>query len=490
MASLFDKVVSSGKWVGGLRIVKKSSSIVKNVVLARLLAPEDFGLFGIALLVLTGFHQLTVVGIHTAVVQAEEVDEEYLDTAFWLRVLRGLLVAVGGFLLAPWAAEFFDEPKAAPLARVLALGPLVLGFKNIGIALLQKKLDFRRYSIFQTSFVVAEVGSSIVLAVILRSAWALVYGHLIGKCTRTILSYVFHSYRPGLKVDWVRVDKIADFGVWILLSSVTGFASLKLDDILLGRWSDAEALGHYQLAFMVGNILALQVANIVHKVMFPAFSELQNDTERLRSVYDRTLQFVGILIVPSGIGLAFVSRQFVYVVFGEKWMSMTAMVSILSISGIFRALSQIQNSLFVGIGKPNLKFYGTTFRLAVLVVAVYPAFLYFGEDGIAVAAAVSTFSAVVVYYLLARRLLGLDLTAIRRMLPSIIASAAMLIALLGIDSVVSFSPTVELWLSVGTGIVVFGIVFVPVDWLLGYQTLAMLWGLGSRALFGTKDIKE
>ncbi|MFP4598962.1 MAG: lipopolysaccharide biosynthesis protein [Persicimonas sp.] len=477
MSAFSSKIVSSGKWVGGLRIAQKILGFAKNIILARLLAPDDFGLFGVAVLILTGFETLSKVGVKAAVIQAEEVDELFLHTAYWLKIARGALIGLTAFLVAPLVAQFFGEPQAADLVRVLALTAFIGSFSSIGTALLQKEFDFRRHSLYRFIRIATLVGTSIIFAFILQNAWALVWGILAEKIVSVVVSFFFHPYRPRFRFDWSRAKSIFDFGVWLFLAGLVQYASLNLDDIMLGRWAGAAALGLYQMAFVVGNIIAQEFSGVIERVMFPAFAEIQGDRERTRRVFEQLFTVTATIIVPSAVGLAVVSPEFVTVVFDDKWLPMIPLVTILSFSAAFRALSSVQTTLFVGVGKPNLMFYGTFVRSIVLVLVLYPLFLLLEAEGIALAAALSTLSALCFYYIYIRRILGPEERLLTRLLPSVLASGVMAGVLIGLKQVVSATAVIQLPLLITCGVVIYFVALFPLERLTGNNTVELLTGL-------------
>jgi len=129
-----ERAVKSGIWVTLINVFDRILQLAKLVVLARLLAPSDFGLMGIALLTLAGLQQFSKLGIDTALIQQEEDDvDEYLNTAWSMKAIRGVVITGVAFVLAPYAAQFFSEPRATDIIRVIALSPLITGLQNPGV---------------------------------------------------------------------------------------------------------------------------------------------------------------------------------------------------------------------------------------------------------------------------------------------------------------------------------------------------------------------
>jgi len=165
-------VVRGGFWVFALRILDQLFKLVRTIVLARLLAPKDFGLFGIALLAMSALETFSQTGFQQALIQTKRDIRPYLDTAWTVQAIRGTVLALILFGIAPYVAAFFGEPAAVSLLRVLGLSILFQGFANIGVVYFQKELEFHKQFAYQLSGTPVDLVVAITAAVLLRSAWA------------------------------------------------------------------------------------------------------------------------------------------------------------------------------------------------------------------------------------------------------------------------------------------------------------------------------
>ena len=205
----------SGFWAFALRVGNRLFGLARTVVLARLLSPADFGLFGIALLASAALETVTETGFEAALIQKKGDVKPYLDTAWTMQVIRGFVLA--GILVvgAPMVAAFFREPQAALLLKVMALVVLVKGFTNIGVVFFQKELEFHRQFAYVFSGTLADLAVAITAAFVLRNAWALVCGFLAGNLVRAVASYIVHPHRPRLRMEGARAKELYTYGRWI-----------------------------------------------------------------------------------------------------------------------------------------------------------------------------------------------------------------------------------------------------------------------------------
>jgi O-antigen/teichoic acid export membrane protein len=384
------RVANAASWAFLLQLVFKVLDLVRTVVLARLIAPNDFGLMGIAMLVVSLVMNFTQLGFSSALVQRKgDLEPEYLNTAWTVEIVRGL--ALGMVLLAgaPLVGTFFDAPEAVGLTQLMAVGLVIGGFTNVGVVAFDRDLEFQRRFVFRLVPNVADLLVSITLAIVLRSAWALAAGWVASRVATVVASYVAHPYRPRLRWDRERATTLLRFGIWLLGSQVLLYLMLNLDDIWVGRLLGATALGFYQMAFTLSQVMTTEVTSVVNTVAFPAYSRVQDDLPRLRRAYLSSLQFVAFLAFPMAAGLWFVGEEAVRVFLGDKWLPALPAFYVLLLWGLIRSLLATTGPLFRGIGRPDTQTKIQALQLVLLALAIYPLTSQYGIVGAAWATVVA-----------------------------------------------------------------------------------------------------
>lgn len=370
--SLSRRVVVGGFWVFTLRILQRVFNLIRLIVLARILVPHDFGLMGIALLTMAILETFSQTGFKQALIQKKDNIERYLNAAWTVLILRGFILFAILYLIAPYAAIFFNAPEAKPIIQVIGLSFLLQASINIGVVYFQKELEFNKQFIYQLAGTLADFIVAISSVLILRNVWALVLGLLAGNMARFIVSYLIHPCRPHLSLDLGEVKELFGFGRWILGSSIIIFLAAQGDDIFLGKILGATALGFYQMAFRIGNMPSSEFAGMIGKVAFPAYSKLQTSPQKLREAYLRIITFSTFLSIPLGGGIVVLAPQFTQIFLGEKWLPIVVPLQILVISGVFRSIAGTGGAMFKAIGKPKLDFKMNVTRLVVIVLSIYP----------------------------------------------------------------------------------------------------------------------
>jgi O-antigen/teichoic acid export membrane protein len=389
--SLSKKVVRGGMWVFGLRITNRGLGFIRTIILARLLAPSDFGLLGIAMLAISTLETFSQTGFQAALIQKKENVESYLDTAWTVSAIRGVILFLILFLSAPLVATFFNSPQATLVIKVIAVSTLLSGFRNIGILFFQKELEFNKQFFYELSATLVDITIAITLAFMLRNVWALVWGGLAANFVRLFMSYILHPYRPHARFDKGEFKELFSFGKWVLGSSILIFLIMQGDDIFVGKMLGATALGLYQMAYLISNLPATEITHVISQVTFPAYSRLQNDGKRLREAYLDVLQLTAFLSFPIA-GLIFVlAPDFTKIFLGEKWMPMVPAMQVLAIFGLIRALAATTGPFFHGSGNPHILTKLAVLQVGILATIIYPLTVRWGILGTSIAVVISNF---------------------------------------------------------------------------------------------------
>lgn len=397
-----DKAVRGSVWLFAMRGFGRGIHLIKLAVLARLLAPGDFGLMGIALLVMYATERFSRLGFDEALIQhTEERVDEYLDTVWVMKIIRGVALGVIMYISAPLIAEFFDESRVRGLVQALAVLPPLRGAVNPGMIYFRKELNFHKQFAFGTAGNVTNFGASLIYAYFSPTVWALVVGNVIEEMVRLVLSYILHEYRPQLGFDSDNAKEMFAYGKWLTASGGILFFLNQGDDAFVGWFLGASALGFYQMAFRFGNAPATELTNVLSNVLFSTFSKLKGDLEQLRSAFTQSLQLVSLVSFPASIGIIIVAPVFVPIVLGDRWIPLIEELQILAATGMIRSLGGVFNNLFKSIDKPDVNTKIRGFRLVMLGALIWPLSAQFGTEGTAVAVTLTAgFSTIVQAYLI------------------------------------------------------------------------------------------
>jgi O-antigen/teichoic acid export membrane protein len=378
------------------------------------------------MLALSAVDRFTQTGIEEALIQRKNAIERYVDVAWTINLARSFVVFALLYLLAPFAAHFFRNEQVDPVVKTISLIVILTAFTNIGIVYLQRDLTFKKLFIYKFSGNIADFIVAIPVALIMRSVWALVCGLLVGHCTRLVVSYLIHPYRPKLEFNWNVASEILKFGGWLTGISIIAFLINQGDDAVIGRVMGTTSLGFYYLAFFIANLPATEINLLVPRVTLPAYARIKGDTQRLKESYLRVLQMTAFVVIPSGIGLLLLAPEFTMIFLGTKWKPIIIPLQVLAISGILAAFLSAGSSLFYAHGRPRIEFQVQFLRLLVLASIIYPLTVKWGMTGTAVGVVISSAVVIPVWLLRSIQIIEANLTDIvQKIIPVLIASSVM-----------------------------------------------------------------
>ncbi|MSU54260.1 MAG: lipopolysaccharide biosynthesis protein [Candidatus Staskawiczbacteria bacterium] len=378
--SLSKKTAKGSFWLLVFRIFSQGLGFIRTIVLARLLAPSDFGLFGIALMALSFLETFSQSGFQSALIHKKGDIKPYLDTSFVVQAVRGLLIALILFFSAPYVALFFQAEAAVPILKLIAVAIFIQGLTNIATIYLQKELEFKKYFLYQVSGTLADFFISVVLAIMFRNVWALAIGYLAGIILRCVVSYMIYFYKPRLHFDIGKAKELVGYGKWVFSSNIIGFFMSQIDSFFVAKISGITSLGFYQVAYKIPSILNLEV---LAGATFPAYSKMQDDIPKLREAYLKITKMFAMVLMPMAGGIFVLIPQFIILFLGEKWLPALWPMRILSLSALIWTMAVVSDYMFMAVGKPYVQARWSAVRLLVMAIFLYPFILAYGLAGAA-----------------------------------------------------------------------------------------------------------
>jgi len=434
--TLGQKAARGGVWLMGSTAVTKLLGMVQTVILVRLLVPADFGVMRVAGFLLAAIATFTQTGMGAAVVQRKEIDDATLNTAWTIGIIRNAMLFGAVFLLAPWAARFYDNPVICPILRLVGVRFVLGGLGNIGVVLLRRELNFRRHELLEVICNALAIILTVAVGFWLRSVWALAIGWVAFSCIKLVGSYIAHPYRPRLAFRWVQARMLLRFGVNLTGSGILIFLSTQGDDAVVGKIVGLTALGYYTLAFTLSNLPVVCISHVLGAVALPLYSRVQGDARRLRHAFGTVLRAVSLLALPASVGLFLLAPDLVRVVYGKSYLPMVTCFRVLILYGLLRALAATVGPVFVGVGKPRLDLVMQVVRFGLLAALIYPATGQWGITGAAAATVVSMAGCTGWAFLKVRQIVGADVLVrcFRELAAVAAATAVMALAVAALQS--------------------------------------------------------
>jgi lipopolysaccharide exporter len=408
------------QWTYGASLIGALLQVGYTAAMGRLLSPSDFGVLAMAAVCLRFGQYFAEMGVGPALVQAPSMSASKVRTAFALNLTLSVAVAAAFVPLAGLARFLLDDPVVVPVVQVMASGMVLGALGMTAQSLLRRELRFQRLAVNQLiSFVCGYLLVGLVLAALGAGVWSLVAAHLTQTLVRSLLDL---SARPHpVRGGWSGADALSlfQFGGRVSAISFAEFLGVSLDTLIIGRVAGGDRLGQYNRAFLLVNLPLEHLLQGVQQVLFPAFSRIQEQRERLSRTYWMAFGVAAALLVPTATGIAWAAEPLTLVLLGGQWGMAAQVVPFLAAGAVVSLLALLGAVICEATADLNRKLALQSFHVIVLVGLLLAA----GTDLRRLAAAVALAQLVrgIGYFGLMRRILG---TTLRQHLTALLPALA------------------------------------------------------------------
>lgn len=446
---------------------RTAMTVGSTATLARLLTPADFGYIAMATVVTEFASLFGAFGFTNVLIQRRVINRLQLDTVFWATLGLGVILTGIVFGLSFMAGWVFADPHVGELLRVLCVIFMLNSLTAVHWVVLSRLLRFRTEFWTQLGTVAIRIAAAIAFAQAGMGVWSLVAGALVGALASVVLNMVCVPYLPRLRFHSPLLTSTWRTSGGYFGNTVLYYLNTNLDLLLIGRQLGATPLGYYQNARSLTDEIRARIAMPIQHVLFPAFSALQSDRARFQQLVLRAGRLLAAVVIPIGFGVSANAAELVLVLYGEKWQSMTPVMSMFGLSAAVRAATAISSPLFNANDRVGLALRNNIIGTLLMVGGVLATIPY-GVEAVAVSVALTTLYALVGMHL-AFGLIDLHLRDMLQMLaPPTVASTAMWLATAALRQAGGdIGPGVRLLLQVALG----ALVYVGVLHLLSRQYL-------------------
>jgi len=364
--------------------------IVRIGIIAHILSPYSLGVFAVATISLGFLEIITETGINVFLIQEKEDINEYINSAWVVSVIRGILIAILIASTAGPVSQFFGSGESKNLLYLVSLVPLLRGFINPSVVKFQKELQFNKEFFYRFSMYLAESIFSVAGALILKSPLGLVIGLLAGAVYEIIYTFIAVRPLPKFVVEWEKVIKVIKRGIWVTLFGIFDYIYTQFDNVIVGRMLGVSSLGIYQNAYKISTTPLTEVGDVFFRVTFPVFSKMSDETVRLKRAFIKNVLVNTILMSAAGIIIFIFATPIVQIIFGPGWDAAIPVVKLLAILGVVRGIASSTNSLLVAKTKQKYCAIITFVSAVGLLATIVPLINRFGIMGAGMAAIVGT----------------------------------------------------------------------------------------------------
>jgi O-antigen/teichoic acid export membrane protein len=362
---------------------------VALLVLGGLLAPRDFGLFAALNVTILGLTLLQGFGIGQALIYRKERSDEAADTAFFVTVSLGVVLAAVAWAAAPLVASFYREEALVELFRAASVLLIIRAIKFVPYYLFEKALDFRKKFVPGLCASLAYLVVALTMAIRGMGAWSLVVAEIASSTAEGIAYWVLSPWRPKLRFvpSLAREDLV--FGWAVLGGALLVFAFRNVDRIVVSRVLGTHELGLYAFAYMIANTPVMLFTRVLNTVLLPSYSALDEDRERQARLFFRATSYLAGASALFVLGLLAFGGYLLFSLYGDKWQGAVVPLSMLALFGFFRALTDLSGDLLIGTGRPVDYRKVNALQLVLAAAGLYVGATLWGLPGVALAMIVS-----------------------------------------------------------------------------------------------------
>ncbi len=458
--SIGSRILSGLAWKAGSQVTLQITRMLVALTLARLLAPDQWGVAAMAL-VFSGFVIVfTDNALGTALIQRRELLPGDRSTVFWINAGVGLLLMLVGVAISGPLADFYDEPQVRLLFVVLSVSFLVNSLGTTQAALLVRDMEFR---LLELRLIIATVAGAVVAIVVALKgfgAWAIVTQQLTEAVISTVLLWRFSPWHPSATFSVDSIRRLGRFAGNVFAENLLYQGGRSGVYLMVGRFLGAASLGTYALATNVILTPFSRIGAPLQQIFLPAFSTMQDDPSRMAAMWIRVTRLVAAVAAPALVGLIIIAPDFVNVVLGPRWSAATPVIQILALVGLIQALQTLNGEILLAMNRS-----GTLLRFTILwfaaTLAAVAVGLHWGLLGVATCYAVATVLVELVRAHLAAHVLGITVWRFVRSLAGVaqatVAMGALVLLARAVLVAGDIPPAARLPLLVAIG----GLVYVP-----------------------------
>jgi O-antigen/teichoic acid export membrane protein len=362
LTSLKEKTVSSVKWTTLQTAIVGIIGPVTLIIKAKFLTPEEFAYLAIITIIIGLFHLLESFGISQAIIQRDAITNKESSSLFFFNIVFCFLLAVILYVLSPFIAVFFSMPGLELYLQFISLMVFISGPSLLLRAFLEKNLFFKHLSIIEILRNLLSLVSLTILFLLGLGILGVILAQIFSTLFATIAIVFITIHSKSFKLSfYFRLKQIIpffSFGLFVTGKQLTSYIAHRMDELVIGYFLAPEILGIYHFGKNILEKIRTLITSSFGKVLFPVFSKLKNDREKLSFSYQRISRYIAMGAFPIFTGIAITAHLFVPVIFGEQWRDSVIVFQIFSMSMFFLILTaNVSTSLLYAVNKPGLVFY-------------------------------------------------------------------------------------------------------------------------------------
>lgn len=340
-------------------------SFCANLVLARLLTPDDYGVIGMLLIFISVSNTFIDGGFGTALIQKKEPTQEDYSTIFFWNIFISVILTGILYISSPLISEFYRLPLLSDVLKVMGTVLVINAFSVVQTNILQKKFEFKKLA---TINIIANIAASI-LAIVLAlrgfGVWSLVFRYLSCSLVISIILWITTKWKPMLTFKFKSFRTLGKFGGMVLLANLVETIYTEFQGLVIGRAFSAKDLGYYTQAKRLEEIPTLGITSAVNQASFPVYASIQDDKQSLKTLIRRNINTLSFINFPLYAILLIIAEPLFIILFSDKWLESVPYFRILCLAGAIYPITSLNTNIIKSLGKGNIYFYMQLFKRVI-----------------------------------------------------------------------------------------------------------------------------
>ncbi|MBG9814562.1 polysaccharide biosynthesis protein [Bacillus endophyticus] len=424
------KVISATKWSSVTELAAKLVVPITNMILARILAPEAFGVLATIIMIMSFADMFTDAGFQKYLVQHKFEDDiekyMYANVAFWTNFMMSIVIWITILFFREEIAILVGNPGLGNVIAIASIQLVFTSFSSIQMALYRRDFNFKTLFIVRIVAVCLPFVVTIPLALLGLSYWSLIVGAISASISNAIILTIKSKWRPNFYYSFDALKKMLSFSIWSLVEAISIWFTVWIDTLIIGIVLDEYYIGLYKTSTTVVNSLMALITSATVPVLFSALSRLQDDNIRFNELFYKSQRMVSILVFPLGIGIYIFSDLTTDILLGSEWAEASRIIGIWALtSSITIVFGHYCSEVYRAKGKPKLSFIAQLFHLVFLVPAIVIGSKY-GFWILVFSRSLIRIQAILVHFVIMKYVIGIPVSnTIRNVIPTLFSALLM-----------------------------------------------------------------
>lgn len=349
---------------------------ITMILIARWIGPEDFGLIGMIAVFIAIGTSLTDSGMTNSLIRTKNPDQTDYSTVFFVNIIMSLLVYSIVYFAAPFLADFFGYEILTDMIRVYCIIFFLVAFSSVQLAILNKKMEFKKITIINLPSTLVGVSVGLYLGYHGYGVWSVIWMYLSTELLRNVLLWLFSNWKPKIVFSKIKFKFHYSFGYKLLLSGLLDTSFKHIYNVLIGKYYSAQTLGFYERSKQFSEYPSAMLTRIISKVTYPMLSQIQDDHVRLENIYRKLIRVSFFIIAPLMLGAAAIAKPLFLIILGDQWLPAVLFFQILTLAMMLYPIHAFNLNILQVYGRTDLFLKLEIIKKCIITISVIIAFQF------------------------------------------------------------------------------------------------------------------